>query len=179
MSQLAERYALALFEVVKKKGSTDTILETLTSLKQSLVSNPDVVEVLATPLISATDKLGIIKSAVGDSSTEELSTFFELVSKNNRLSKLPEIIDTFEIVVAKDQGTETGTVKSATELSEAEKSDVTAFIEKELGKKVTLQFQVDSTMLGGIEAKVGSYIFEDNIKSHMKKLNDLITRRVQ
>ena len=27
--------------------------------------------------------------------------------------------------------------------------------------------------------RVGSYIFEDSIKSHMQKLNDFITRRVQ
>lgn len=179
MSQLAERYATALFDVTNAKGNTNEVLETLEALKMSLEQNKDILEVLGTPLISDTEKEGVLKSAVGSGLNEELSTFFALLTKNNRLSEIPSIVTALQDRVASERGVESGTVRSATELTDAEKTNVKNLIEKKLSKKVTLEFAVDPKMIGGIEAKVGSYIFEDSIKTHMQKLNDFITRRVQ
>lgn len=179
MSQLAERYATALYEVTKEKGSTQQVLEVLGALRQSLLDNKDFLDILSTPLMSDTEKEGVLKTAMGASLTDELSTFFALLTKNNRVSVLPQIVKAYEEKVAGDMGVEKGTVRSAIELTDKEKTNVKDLIERKLGKKVTLSYAVDEKMIGGIEAKVGSYIFEDSIKTHMQKLNDFITRRVQ
>lgn len=179
MSQLADRYATALYDVTKAKGSTNEVLETLEALKISLEQNKDVFEILNTPLIADSDKEAVLKSAVGSALNDELATFFALLTKNNRLNEIPTIAVAFQAKVASEMGVESGVVRSAMELTDAEKTDVRNLIEKKLSKKVTLEFSVDPKMIGGIEAKVGSYIFEDSIKTHMQKLNDFITRRVQ
>ena len=178
MSQLADRYATAFFEATKKKGNHQECLETLTALKESLLENKDILEVLNTPLISDTEKEGVLKSAVGSAMNEELGTFFQLLTKNNRLSDLPQIVTSLQEKASKEMGLVSGTVRSAAELSDQEKQEVKKIIEKELSTTVELSFTVDPAMIGGIEARVGSYIFEDSIKSHMQKLNDFITRRV-
>ena len=179
MSQLAERYATALFEVTKKKGNGAECLETLLALKESLMENKDILEILGTPLISDVEKEGLLKSAVGSAMNDELATFFQLLTQNNRLGELPQIVTAYQEKASQEMGLVSGTVRSAVELTEQEKTEVKNIIEKELSTSVELSFSVDSTMIGGIEAKVGSYIFEDSIKSHMQKLNDFITRRVQ
>jgi F-type H+-transporting ATPase subunit delta len=179
MSQLSERYATALFEVTKQKGNTQEVLEVLLALRQSLLSNKEIMDVLATPLISDEDKVAVLKNALGTGLNEELSTFFSLITKNNRLAQIPTIVKAFEGKVSQDLGVESGVVRSAIKLSDGEKQNVQNLIEKKLGKKVELSYSVDEKMIGGIEAKVGSYIFEDSIKTHMQKLNDFITRRVQ
>lgn len=176
---IADRYATALFEVTEAKGNTGDVLETLTALKDSLLANKRINEVLNTPMISDIEKVAVIKNAIGPDLNEELSSFFQLVSKNNRLSELPSIVKAFEDKTSEEMGIETGTVRSAVELTTDERSKVQKIIENKLSKKVELEFKVDAGMIGGIEAKVGSYIFEDSIKSHMQKLNDFITRRVQ
>lgn len=179
MSQLAERYATALYDVVKTKGNVQEVLETLEALKQSLLDNKDILEILNTPLISDNDKEAVLKSAVGSGLTDELATFFKLLAKNNRLGDIPTIVTALQARNSQELGVETGVVRSAVELSGEEKQRVQKSIETKLNKKVDLQYVVEPDMIGGIEAKVGSYIFEDNIKSHMQKLNDFITRRVQ
>jgi F0F1-type ATP synthase delta subunit len=60
MSQLAERYATALYEVTQAKGNTAATLETLEALQMSLNENKDVAEILSTPLISDTEKEGLL-----------------------------------------------------------------------------------------------------------------------
>ncbi len=179
MSQLAERYSTALFEVLKDKNQIDNNVSVLVALKQSLKSNSEIIDLLNSPMISDTEKLSIVKNAIGNDLTKELETFFELLLKNNRLADLPMIVTKLEERVAEEQGVEKGIVRSATELSDDEKQRIQKIIENKLSKKVELQFNVESNMIGGIEAKVGSYIFEDSIKTHMQKLNDYITRRVQ
>ena len=179
MSQLAERYATALFEVTNKKGNTQEVLETLLALKESLETNKDIHDILSTPLISDNDKVAVLKSAVASGINDELSTFIQLLTKNNRLSEIPTIATAFQTRTLQDLQVVQGTVQSAVELSDSEKTDVTAMIERQLTTRVELTFKVNPQMIGGIEAKVGSYIFEDSIKTHMQKLNDFITRRVQ
>ena len=179
MSQLSERYALALYEVTKAKGNTNTTLEILTALKMSLLENKEILEMLNTPLISDVDKVGVLKTAIGSGLNDEIGTFFQLVAKNNRVQELPQIIVALEEKVASEMGVESGTVRSAIELSPEEKNGVKSLIENKLSKKVELTYSVEKDMIGGIEAKVGSYIFEDSIKTHIQKLNDFITRRVQ
>ena len=179
MSQLADRYATALYEATKKSGSSAQVLETLVALKESIADNKQIMEILSMPLISPAEKQDVLKSAVGQSFNEELGNFFQLLARNNRLGALPSIVTSLQEKTAEDLGVVAGKVRSAVELSEQEKAEVKKIIESQLSSSVELKFQVDPEMIGGIEAKVGSYIFEDSIKSHMQKLNDFITRRVQ
>lgn len=179
MSQLADRYASALFEVTQKNGSSKQVLETLTALKNSLEENKRVYEVLMTPTISDSDKKSVLIQAIGPQSSKELEPFLQLLCKNNRLSSLSQIATAFENRISEEMGVISGEVQSASELTEQEKSRVKKLIESKLSASVDLKFKVNPKMIGGIEAKVGSYIFEDSVKSHMEKLNDFITRRIQ
>jgi F-type H+-transporting ATPase subunit delta len=179
MSQLAQRYASALYDVTKQKNNTSETMEVLQALRHSLNDNKQILNMLSTPLMTDKEKETVLKSAVGNQMNDEMATFFSLLTKNGRLDQIPLIAKAFEERVAKDMGVESGTVRSAIELTEQEKSEVKALIESKLAKKVDLTFTIDKAMIGGIEAKVGSYIFEHSIKTHMQKLNDFITRRVQ
>lgn len=179
MSQVAERYAQALFDVAQKNNKVQEISESLEALGSSIEKNVEVKNVLISPLLTNQQKVDIIKNALGSNVSKELATFFDLLAKNNRLAAIPEVVTAFKNAIARTSGVVTGEVQSAVELSDQEKSEVKNIIETKLSRKVELQYNVNPKMIGGIEAKVGSYIFEDSIKSHMQKLNDYITRRVQ
>lgn len=179
MSQLADRYATALFEVTKKSGTSQQVMETLIALRNSLDENKKVFGVLSNPMISDSDKKTVLIKAIGPQSGSELETFFQLLVKNNRLAAIPQIATAFENKMSKEMGMVSGEVQSAVELTEQEKERVKKLIESKLSSSVDLKFKVNPNMIGGIEAKVGSYIFEDSVKSHFEKLNDFITRRVQ
>lgn len=178
MSQLAERYATALYEVTQKSQTTEDVLNTLLALKDSLSENPQVLQALKAPLMLDADKLAMMEAALKENLDQALKTFIKVLARNQRLDELPRIALAFENKVSQEKGVLKGTVKSAAELSSEDKDRIHNMIEKNLRAKVDLDFKVDSEMIGGIEAQVGSYIFEDSVKSHMTKLNDYITRRV-
>lgn len=179
MAQVGERYAQALFDVASKNNRVTEVSETLFALGEAIESNEDVKNILLSPLVVNNDKVAMLKSAIGNDVSEELITFFDLLAKNNRLASIPDVVTSFKEVMSRTSGVMNGEVNSAIELTDQEKTEVQKIIETKLSQKVELQYNIKPNMIGGIEAKVGSYIFEDSIKSHMQKLNDYITRRVQ
>lgn len=179
MSVLAERYALALFQASKKKDQLVTVNSFLAELATALSDHADIRQLFFSPMVSAGDKLALLKTSVGGQFPPELESFFTVLSENNRLGILPEIARAFTDLINQDKGLMNGTVVSAVDLSDDEKKSLQQTIEKELETSVTLTFSVDPQVIGGVEVKVGSYVFEDSVLSHMEKLNDFITRRVQ
>ena len=178
MSPLAKPYATALFEVTRKQEKTSETLHVLLALVESLENHPDIFEVFKSPLVSGEDKKIFLKKAMGSAITDELENFFELLVKNNRLPELLEIVKAFETMNSKSQNVTAGVVDSAIELTDSEKKGVKQSMEKQLSGLVELQFRVRPEMIGGVEVRVGGYLFEGSIMSHIKKLNDFIIRRV-
>ena len=179
MSLVSERYALALFQICSKQSNQSSVNLYLKELSKALVEHADVKRLFYSPMISSGDKLAILKTAVGGQLPEELDGFFKVLSVNNRLGSLPGISNAFSDLMNQESGNLNGSVVSAVELSESEKKSLQGTIETELGKSVSLEFSVDPSVIGGVEAKVGSYVFEDSVQSHMQQLNDFIIRRTQ
>ena len=179
MSLVAERYALALFQISKKNDSQNSVGGFLKELAKAIEEHIDIKKLFYSPMISNSDKLAVLKTSVGGDLPQDLQGFFQVLSRNNRLGALPGIARAFTELLNQESGSLNGSVVSAVELSESEKKSLKETIEKELNKSVSLEFNVDPNVIGGVEAKVGSYVFEDSVQSHMQQLNDFITRRVQ
>jgi len=179
MSQIAERYASALYQIAQEKKSAPQILDNLVGLGECLTQHDDIRTAFNSPLIANDDKVAMLKTALKNGMSTDFDSFISLLAKNNRLYLVPAIVEAFKTMFYKDSGTVEGQVRSAVELTDQEKTDLKNVIEEKLSKKVDLTYTVEKDMIGGIEAKVGSYIFEDSIKSHIEKLNEFITRRVQ
>jgi len=179
MSKISSRYATALYESCKKTNQIEHALESLQALSDSLITNRKALVLLTSPLLTDQQKEEMIALAFGESLNSEIKNLMSILAKNNRLNEIHNILDSYKEIYSFDKGLVAGEVNSATELNEDEKTRITKAIEKKLASSVDLKFKVNPEMIGGIEARVGSYIFEDSIQSHMQKLNDFMMRRVQ
>ena len=174
MSPLAKPYATALFEVMEKNGKTGEALQILLELVEVLGENRKIFGFFKSPLVSSEDKkclLGKIESlaAVGG-----LENFFGILIEKNRFTEFFDVVKAFETINSENLGFVSGIVDSAVELTDSEKNGVKKAIESHLSCHVKLQFKVKPEIIGGIEARVGGYLFEDSIKSHIKRLSDFV-----
>ena len=176
MSQVVERYATALYEVTQAKGLVAQTLEVLEALQISLEDHGELAPFLSTPLISSAEKEETLKKLVGEALNDDLAAFLSLVVKNKRTTEFPQIVEAYRARVTQAKGVERGKVRSAIELTDEEKQKVQGAIQQKLQKDLHLTYVVDPEMIGGIEAQVGSFIFEDSIKNHMQKLNDFVVK---
>jgi len=174
-SQVIQSYASAFYEMANESGKANSFLADVEQLTP-VFKDAEVSSFFKSPLFSAADKEKVIEQAFGGKLDSTLGDFLKLLAKNGRLGLFPQIIEEFKQTASGGKGAKRGEVYSSNELSETEKQNIKAAIEKKLNTQVSLDFQVKPELIGGIEAKVGSYIIEDSLSSNLRNLNDSLKR---
>jgi F-type H+-transporting ATPase subunit delta len=173
--QVVQSYANAFFEMANESGKANRFIEEIEILTP-LFSDAEVVQFFRSPLFTNKEKETVIEDTLGNKIDKDLSDFLKLLARNGRIGFLSQIVEEFKENCSGGQGIKKGEVLSATELTSAEKQSFQEAIEKKLNIKVQLDFKTSPEILGGVEARVGSYIIEDSLKSNLKKLNDSLKR---
>ncbi len=175
--ELSRAYATALYESLKKEERLNT-LEQLKKVSSAFRDN-EVKLFFENPLISEIEKKEVFHKALAPLEAGEVfKSFLSVVADKRRAAFLPEITETFEEVLNKETGITKGIVYSVAKLESHDKDDIVLSIEKIVQKKVNLDYKQDASLLGGLVAEVGSWRFDDSLKSHLKNLNDELNRSV-
>jgi F-type H+-transporting ATPase subunit delta len=98
------------------------------------------------------------------------ANFLRVLLRNNRLTELTEINEKFAAVLAERSGVAAANVTSARPLTEAEKAELQASLARLTGKKVTLNFEIDEKLIGGVVTRVGSTVYDGSVKTQLENL---------
>jgi F-type H+-transporting ATPase subunit delta len=67
-------------------------------------------------------------------------------------------------------------VTSATALTPAQLTAITAALEKLSGKKVVVEKKQDPELLGGVVAKVGDVVYDGSLRTQLRALRDQLSK---
>lgn len=177
-TEVASRYARALFLVAQEKSNVERIFSELRALRSAIRKDEELVDALSSPLIKGADRELAVQSAFAERDVSaEVESFFCLLARKNRLGLFSEIVDAFEHEADEANGVTRGTVRSAGVLSPEERAEIEKIVAKATGKRVILSYQEDSSLIGGLVAEVGSFTFDDSILSHLRRLHEDLKRR--
>lgn len=178
LGDLASRYAKALYELSQESQSSEAALKGLRGFQELLAKDEQANNYFLSPHISVDEKeLAIEKVTQGIDADKTLAQFFKLLNRKNRLQVLPEIVSCFQGLIDETNGVARGTVSSAEALSPEERKEVEAMILLRTKKKAVLNYKEDPSLIGGVVAEVGTYVFDDTIKMHLRKMKEDLTRR--
>jgi len=168
---VSDRYASALFDLAAEKKLVDLVLEDLSNLKNILKDNKELSLVVKSPLITSIDKLNIFESLLKKINANELtSTFLKVIEKNKRFSNLASIITQFMNINSQKRGDVLADITSADELNDDQKNNITNQLKSILGDKLSLSFDVDKNIMGGLIVKVGSKMIDTSLANKINKL---------
>ena len=161
---VSDRYASALYDLAAEKKLVDPVVEDLSNLKNILKDNKELSLVVKSPLITSTDKLNIFESLLKKINANELtSTFLKVIEKNKRFSNLASIITQFMNINSQKRGDVLADITSADELNDDQKNNITNQLKSILGDKLSLSFDVDKNIMGGLIVKVGSKMIDTSL----------------
>ncbi len=173
-STIARPYAKAAFESSlesKALAEWSSVLELL-----ALIANDEqVIAILTNPNINADQRLSVFESIAGDKLTDKLGNFLKLLSENDRLAALPAIYERFLALKAEHEKTIDVDLASAVALSEDQKALFATKLEAKLGRKVSIQNTVDSTLLGGVIIKAEDLVIDGSVRGKIAKLAESLT----
>lgn len=177
--EVAKRYAKALFELAVDNRSQEKVFADLRAIDQIFSADKSTMEFLTSPMITSTQKEGVLKAALENKGlNKEVYELLMMLARNDRFVILPDLVHAFEKEIDSSNNVTRGVVRSATALGQDERTRIEKTVEQYLNKKVIMTYKVDPNVIGGLVAQVGSYTFDDTIKSHLTRMNEELKRRM-
>lgn len=171
VSEIAERYALALFELADERKVLDDVAKDLRALKAMLAESADLQRLIRSPVLSRAEQGAAIAALLTRSGAEELTrNFAALAAANRRLFALPRMIDAYLAELARRRGEVTAEVTAANKLTAAQEKSLTETLKKLVGAKVSVDLKIDPDLLGGLIVKLGSKLFDSSLRTKLRKL---------
>ena len=173
VSDVAGRYASALYDLADEKGAIDTVAGDLTSLQKMFDDSDDFRRLVKSPILSRRDQSKGIAAVAEKAQLAPITRqFLGLAATNRRLSALPSVIAGFRAILADRRGQSTAHVTSATPLSDAQKTSLVEALKESVGvgRNVEITSKVDPSILGGLIVKIGSRMVDSSLKSKLQRL---------
>ena len=99
-----------------------------------------------------------------------VAKFIALVFERGRIGGLPQMSTTFTEMVDTLAGRQKALVTSAKPLAADALAKLKASLEKVTGKTILIDTKIDPSLLGGVVAQVGTYVFDGSIKSQLERM---------
>ena len=175
---LAKRYAKAIFTIGQDQGNYEEYNEVLKGIATLFTDTPELADALTNPLYPMDVKEKVMAGIVASMGVDTImGNFLNLLVQKKRAEILPEIAESYKSMVDEEKNISHGNVISAVELSDELKNNIQIVLEKLTGKKVELTTSVDSSIIGGMVAKVGDLVLDGSIKTQLAGLKDSIKGR--
>lgn len=169
-SVVANKYALALFQLAQEKNEVDRIENELHILKEIIHKNEALIVFLKSPNVGKDTKREFVKNTCKDFSQYIINLVLLLIDRH-RIDYLGTIIDNFIAISYDEKGIAKAKVESVRPLKDSEIDAISTVFAKKVNKQ-TLEIEniVNDDLLGGIKVQIGNRIFDGSLRG---KLNGL------
>lgn len=172
-SGIAERYALAVFDLAKEGKELKKLEANLDDLSAALADSSDLTDLIQSPIYSREAQSKAISAvAVQMGLIQTLQSVLALMASKRRLFVLPQMINRLRDQIAEEKGEVTADVTSAVKLTAAQSKTLASTLKAKIGKTVKINATVDEALIGGLVVKVGSKMIDTSIRSKLNSLQN-------
>jgi F-type H+-transporting ATPase subunit delta len=178
VSALAERYALAVFELGTESGQLQQLTEQLRAVSDAYAASDDLRSVLDNPLVEDARRSAIIDAVASRVGLGRLAkNTVRLLARRHRMSLLVDMSRALDRLADERAGVLRATVTSARPLSDTFCRQLTSELERSTRRKVLLERQLDPSLIGGVVTRVGDAVIDGSLKGRLADLErQLLTR---
>jgi len=169
-NSIAMIYAEAIFELADERQQMQTLRAELEQLTRFIKDIPDFQSFLESPALTRRQKTAALLRIFENQFSQLMLDFLKVVAAKDRLNLLTKIRDCFGQLEDKQAGRVKGVLTTAIKLSEMEKNRLTEQVGRALRKNVTLQYQVDPSIIGGMFLNIEDTIMDASVKGSLRQL---------
>ena len=170
---IAQRYALALFELSKDAKALTALETDIGVLADVLAASADLRSMITSPLLGREDQsraMGAVAAKLGLSAL--MTNTLALMASKRRLFVVPQLLSDLRARIAAEKGEVTADVTSATKLSAEQATTLAAALKARVGKDIKLNATVDESLIGGLIVKLGSTMIDTSVKARLASLQN-------
>jgi F-type H+-transporting ATPase subunit delta len=173
---VANRYARALADVVAPGGDYHKILQELQDFEAAYRESSELREIFDSPAVALPQKMKVLE-AIGQrlGILPVTLIFLRVLLANYRMPLLEEVVQAYRKIANDRMGVVQVTISSASNLSEAEREALASRFRELTRKQVELEFRIDSELLGGILAQIGSVVYDGSVRGNLARIREQLT----
>ena len=170
----ARRYSQAVFNIALERNELDRWQSDLRKIA-SLGEDAAFIALLENPKVRFEDKAGLLSERLGDINPLALNLVYLLVTRG-RLSMAGDIAGEYQRLLDGYRGIEQAEVTTAIPLDDEDRQRLEEHLGAVVGKKVVLKLKVDSSLIGGIIARIGDKLLDGSTHSKLMALRNELAR---
>lgn len=166
---IGRRYGRALFELATESRTIDEVGTGLSELATA-VGGLDA-GLLAAGALTLEQRHQLAAALVGRFGRDTLlGRFLGVLAENDRLEQLPGIHESFEHLQDLAAGQVRAVIRSASPVSDAERSALRQKFEKITGRRVLETVEIDAELLGGVTVETEGRVYDGSIRTQLARL---------
>ena len=172
LKTIARRYAIALFDVLQRAGDQGRAEQDLETFRALLTGSAELKKVFDNPAVPASKKRAIVEAllqATGSVSAE-VRRLLLMLADRDRLSLVGDVADAYAERLRTMRGVVNAELTTAMPLPSSQRASLVAALGKAAGAQVALTEKVDSSIIGGVIARVGGTVFDGSVVAQIARM---------
>ena len=176
----ANRYARALFDVaLKEKADLSKIESELAEFDTLVRQHPTLAKVLLNPAVPVPKKRAIVAELTSRAQVQPVvAKLLALLAERDRMIVLPDLVTAYRERLQDHLKIVRAEITTAVPLSAERARQIERTLAEVTGRQVTLATHVDSSIIGGVVARVGSTVFDGSVTNHLQRMKQRLEESV-
>ena len=175
LSTVARPYAEAVFRSALEKNALGPVADAL-ALAAAIARDAQMHSVLGNPKVNAQQKKELFAAAAGGKSHAIVDNTLSVLVDAHREVLIGSIAEQFETLKHEHEKVVRARITSAQPLTDAQRDEIVAALEKRYGKKVEAELDVDAQLLGGARVQVGDQVIHASVRDALAQMAAALTR---
>ncbi|MEP6624189.1 MAG: ATP synthase F1 subunit delta [Acidimicrobiia bacterium] len=174
MSVRTDAYADACLAVARGEGQLSAIEDDLFRFARTLEGSDPLRMALTDPSMPASRRIAVVEELMGGKALPASTALVSAIVGAGRASEIAEIVDRFLEMAAAERQHEVAEVRSAIPLDDDQQQRLAEALSAATRKQVEVKVIVDSTVLGGLVARIGDTVIDGSIRHRLEQLKGTI-----
>lgn len=177
MAKLVSKvYGDAYVSVVSEKNNLIDALEEIKLLKNILLENDEIIELLDSPKLDDEEKTAFIKGIFENHISVDSLGFLLTVIEKKRQTELLPIVDYVIDCIKELLLIGKATITTALELDDAKKERIVdELLKTSHYKSLEVEYVVDNSIIGGIVIRIGDRVVDSSVKTRIEKMRKMLS----
>ena len=178
MSQVANTYAQALYDLAKEENLTEKILQQMIALQQAFAQEPDFLRLMTAANLSKEERCQILDDSFRGKAEPYVLNFMKILTEKGYMRHFSDCAEAYRDAYNRDNGILPVTAVTAVPLTRAQADKLTGKLSELTGKTVSLQNRVDPGVLGGIRLDYDGKRLDDTVSRRLDAVRGLLKNTV-
>ena len=178
MSQAANNYGQALFELAKEENLDTVILEQMEVLNVSFSQEPGFLRLLAAPNLSKTERCDILDDSFRGKVEPYVLNYLKILTEKGYMRYFDQCVKSYRELYNRDNGILPVTAVTAVPMTDKQEKALTMKLQSITGKRIELVAKLDPKVLGGVRLDYDGKRVDDTVAHRLDAVRNMLKNTV-